>query len=498
MQRLASNAFYNGLQILLTTICIFLLYRYTVVYFGLELLGVWALVFAFAGAGRLAEMGFCGAVVRHTGRYAAEGQHRECSSLMWTAAATVAGAQFALILPVYLFREGILAFIIGPDNLSFALVLFPLALLTLVLTSVSSILLASVEGYRDYRTSAIIRIIGALVQVLVFFALVKLVDFRALGYAAAGAALGRLTLAGMAFGAVMHRVNGHAKIAISKKSFRELLGFGVPLQLSSFLATMGEPLVKVLLSRFGSMETVGLFEVAGKVVGQFRGLLVAANQALVPTVSGLSPEQSKELKTLYLTALKVSLIVGGPGFIGLVAVLPSLGEFLTAGLGNRFQLFGYMLAAGWFLNFVTVPAYFFLQGLGILRWNLAGHCVIAGGNLVFGIAAGIFLGGAAVVGVWSVLVAVGGMISIVALHHRLGLRIAAVFGKPDFFMSLASLLCLGAIVLVNAWGERSGLVHEASALAGLVAGSLMTVGVIFHPAGKLLRSRAQQQLIKIA
>jgi O-antigen/teichoic acid export membrane protein len=80
---------------------------------------------------------------------------------------------------------------------------------------------------------------------------------------------------------------------------KELFSYGAQVQLISVLVFFSEPITKFIMSSFGGLDALALFEMANRLVGQTRSLIVSANQSLIPAYTDLSTRKSSDLFSLF-------------------------------------------------------------------------------------------------------------------------------------------------------------------------------------------------------
>lgn len=485
MGRLFNNAFFNVVQILVTAICTFALYRVVARDFGFEYLGVWSLVFALTGTARLAEMGFSGAILRFTGKYSSEKNYLHVAKLCGTGVITVSSVLLLVFILVYPFHGVVLTWLVGDKMAANAIILFPYAIATLWCTSVSNIFLSAIEGFLNYRSSASVRIVAAISQLLVFFSVVKIVGFPAVGIALASGAVVKLGLGHLVFSRYMIQKEGRISLRWNGAAFKELVGYGTHLQLNSLLSAGGEPLVKFFLSRFGGLEIVGIYEMASKLVLQFRSVTVAASQTIVPTISGIFRNGKIDLPLFYRRAFRAIIIVGTPGFLIVYGIIPVFARFWAEGAEAEFVLFASILTTAWFMNFVSMPAYFAYQGVGKLKANTYSHLAMGVGNLVLAPVAGMLFGGIGVVVVWSFLVAICSNIVTVLFHSEYQVRDIMV--TEDKVLLVLAGVSVGVILIFYHIGSLSGhlFLSVLASTVVIIGYGLMTL--FYHSVGRELR-----------
>ena len=90
---------------------------------------------------------------------------------------------------------------------------------------------------------------------------------------------------------------------------------------------MFEPVTKGLLSRYGGLAMVGYYEMASRMVLQFRIMIVSANQVLVPVIAALQETAPDRIRTIYRESYRLIVYLSVPLFAGLVTA--NSGHFRT-------------------------------------------------------------------------------------------------------------------------------------------------------------------------
>jgi O-antigen/teichoic acid export membrane protein len=206
--------------------------------------------------------------------------------------------------------------------------------------------------------------------------------------------------------------------------FKELIGYALSFQFIALLSMVMDPLTKGMLSRFGSLEMVTYFEMGSRLIGQVRGLVVNANQVLVPTFAEMSRDGTPQVETLFRKSYAVIFYVTVCLFGLLAAGLPLLGLVWIGVDQPIFIKITYILCAGWLVNTLTVPAYFACLGTGDMRAVVRSHLTMAGLNLALGYGFGKLWGGYGVVAGWTIALGVGGLVMHIGycLRSNFGLR----------------------------------------------------------------------------
>ncbi len=93
-----------------------------------------------------------------------------------------------------------------------------------------------------------------------------------------------------------------------------------------------------------------------------------------------------------------------------------------------------LLAFGWFVNSINVPAYFANLGTGQLGWNTASHVVIGALNVLLGLTLGWLYRDWGVVAGWAISLAAGSMLVLMGYCHSHAIKVRELL--PDGYLGL--------------------------------------------------------------
>ena len=203
----------------------------------------------------------------------------------------------------------------------------------------------------------------------------------------------------------------------NKQLFKEILSYGLKYQTISIATMFYDPVTKGLLSKFGSLSMVGYYEMASRMVQQFRALVVSANQVLFPAIADLNERDPEKVASVYRTSYQLLFYFSLPLYSLIIVSLPIISAVWIGHYEKIFFSFGVLLTIGWFLNTLSAPAYFVNLGTGDLGWNVGGHVVIGVLNAIFGLLLGIYFGGTGVVIAWVFSLVFGQLSNLFVLSY---------------------------------------------------------------------------------
>ncbi len=164
---------------------------------------------------------------------------------------------------------------------------------------------------------------------------------------------------------------------------KSLLRLGSGVFCSSILDMLLSPFNKLMLSRYVGVSSIPVYDIAYTGSMQVRGLAEVGLRALMPEVSRISGNMTKQarerISQIYRRALKLVFVFGAPMYGGLIIFLTPclkiwLGQEYVDELPGPFRI---MLISA-FISLLGIPAYYTLLGLGMVSKTLMCHIILSG------------------------------------------------------------------------------------------------------------------------
>ena len=451
-RQLLMNAITSLIQVIVVGASLFFLYRYLLKTIGVEQLGIWSIVLATSSVASVAKKGLSGSAVKYVAKYLAREDEETVSKVIQTTILTIGGISGVTLLAIYPLVRWILTIIITDDNILIAHDILPYALLSMWLMILSSVYYSGLDGYQRTDLRSWILMSGAVFLLALAHIVVPMYGLKGLAYAQV--AQGLLVL-------LLSWATLRIKLSIlpilptkwDKALFKEMVGYGLNLQITNILQALYDPLTKAMLAKFGSLSMVGFYEMASRMVVQFRTLIIASNQVLVPTIADLHEKGSTDLQNIYKKSYELILYIAIPFFSAIVVFTPIISRLWIGHHEQTFVVFSYLLTLGWFFNTLIGPAYFSNLGTGEVKWNTIGHVVIGVLNVVLCITFGNLFGGNAVVAGWVISLSVGSLLITFVYHKRHNIPLRDLFPKQNrgltIMVSVGIALAVGTYQFLN-------------------------------------------------
>ena len=449
-KKITINAFSAILQVVFTALLYFFLYKYLLLHLGVKQLGVWSLILSFSSIANLANLGITSGLVKFVAEYIAERQELKIGKLILTAFITMLVLFTILSFLILLGAKYFLCFVIDKQFLPIAISILPFSLGSLCINATSGVFTSVLEGFQKNYLRNFIYVLSGFVM---YFSTVILSPVLGLK----GVALAQLIQSGFILLTalfLMKRVSCFTKFIYwrwSTQSFKELFDYGYKFQVVSICQLLFEPTTKFLLSKFGGLMFLGNYEMATRVVSQFKALLVNANQVVIPVVAENIKTQSKAyLKEFYANMIRIMLLFSFPLSTLLILVVPFISIIWIGHLENNFTYSVVILTVAYVVNIMSGPAFFSCMGEGKLNIPIIAHLVMAVLNLVLGSLFGILWGGYGIIIAWAISILFGSLMILYLYQKTLQISIKQILFKNEWLIIIFSLcLILGSILFFS-------------------------------------------------
>lgn len=479
-RNITRNATLSVAQTIVSGLILFLLYRNLIDHLGSKQLGLWSVILASTSVARISDMGLTGSVVKFVARYRALKDEKQATEVVQTAAISIALLMAVLVLMVYPLLDVVLKFAIPVESMPLALSILPWAVFSLWLGSIGGVFQSGLDGCQRMDIRNILMIVS---NVMFLLAAIWLVPRYGLVGLAVGQAAQGLLLMTMSWLVLRHQLTLLPWLPIhwSKSKFKEMLGYAVNFQINSIAILFFDPVTKLLMSRYGGLSSAAYYEMASQLVVKLRALVIAANQALVPTVAELHETSPVKVRELYLKAYRLLFFVAVPLYTTILLALPMVSVLWIGHSEAQFLQFGALLTVGWGLNNLTGPAYFLNLGTGDLKWNSISHVLMAILNVLLGLMLGPVLGGLGVVISAMTALIIGSWFVIYALHKQYKIPFRNIVPSEHYWLLITVFCC----IMISIWMNAAHLLNQNTIVSRAInlGVYLLVVGIAmwFHP-----------------
>ena len=410
--RLRWNAASGVLRFTMLGLVYFFTYPYMFEKLGAERFGMWSLALIVSQSLTASDLGISGALMRFVPEQLSVGNTARMSELANTGLFLLAGLGGGLALGTVALSSWVVRALRIPAPLQEEMRLLVVGMAAVFVLNLMALGLSAVlNGLQRMDASNLVYTGAAL-----FGAAGTVVVLR-LGWGLAGlvlnAAFMGLLWAGGSF-LLLRRLLPGFRLGLSsvrRSDAAALLRYGLPIQIAGAGGLATIPAMKVLLSRYVSLSSVSFFELASGITLQLRSCFLMIAMPLTSASAQLNAEgRGVSLAELYRRSLRYLFLAALPVFALGVIFAPGFTTFWLRGSKPFVATTLSLLAVGWFLNTLSLPAYFLLQGQGFARYQAY--------FATLQVAASVLLGYFLVLG-WGYYGAVVGMVA--------GLSIAALY-----------------------------------------------------------------------
>lgn len=420
-----------------------LLYRYLLREIGPDKVGIWAVVLAAASASRISEMGFTGSAVKFTAKYIARSEFSRASEIIQTTVITIGIVLVGVLTIGYPVITWLMTKFIPVNEIQSATAILPYALVSVWIGAVAGVFSSGLEGCQRIDLRALVTMLSAILFLGLTWILVPYYGLTGLAWAQIGQ--GGAMLIGCHI--LLKRELPELPLlplGWRYSLFREMFRYGANFQVVSISAMLFEPTTKALMAKFGGLSMTAYYEMANRMVAQFRSLLVAANKVVVPRIATLHETTPEAVQNIYRESYQMVFFLALPLYVGVVSLAPLVSELWIGHYERAFALYSILLAAGCWFNTLAGPAYFVNLGTGMLRWNTLSHIVIGILNGVLGYLLGTaFVGDGVVLGYVLALV-IGSSLVVLGYHYDYHIPLADLLPRESKSLVLAS--CAGLVM----------------------------------------------------
>lgn len=450
------NAIASAVQIIAVSGVLFVLYKFLLNTIGIKQLGIWSLVFATTSLTQLANLGLSGSVVKFVAKYVARDEQQNIADVIQTAALSVAAFVGIVLLIAYPLVREILALVISDESLPLALSVLPYAFVGLWIIVITGVFQAGLDGYQRIDLRSMLLIASAVLHLFLCLVLVP-------SYGLIGVAYARIFQSFSLFiSSWLLLKNCVPSLPVfpyrwNTKLFKEIIGYGINIQVISVATASFDPITKALLSKFGGLSMVGYYEMASKMIKQLRALIVSANQVLIPAIADLYEKIPQQIKSVYSGSYRLLFYFALPLYSIIIVVLPLISIIWIGQYEEIFVYIGILLSIGYFVHTLAAPSFFINLGTGELRWNVVGYITIAILNAGLGYILGHLYGGIGTVTAWIISLIVGTGIISVSYHviNKISLKMLIPRSSRYVFV-----ICLSGILL--SFMIRYKTIHQAN------------------------------------
>jgi O-antigen/teichoic acid export membrane protein len=445
-RQISRNVLATVLQVLVTGIVFFVLYRYLLDHLGIAQLGIWSLVLATTSVSRIGDLGLSAGVVRFVAQALSQGNSGRAADIIQTVAVTLGVLMAVLLLVCYPLFSSVLKYLLPEQSVQSGMLILPYALLSLWAMVVTSVFMGGLDACQriDLRSG---------LNVAFNFAYLGMAILWVPTYGLEGVAIAQVAqsigLVAASWWVLRRQIASLPLLPLTWRLplLKEMIGYGVNFQIISIMSMLFDPVTKGLMSKFGGLEALGYYEMANKFILQARGLIVETNRVVVPMVSALHDREPQQVVKLFIRSYQMVFFIAILFYTCIAVGIPSISFIWIGRYQPVFVQFSLLLTLGWFVNTLIGPAFFSNLGTGELRQNVISQTIVGMVGFFGGLLLGYVMGGTGVI-LGSILgLMAGSLFLLIAYIRKSGLIWTQVIIPGGMWRLIV--LCLAGAGLVN-------------------------------------------------
>ncbi len=426
VQRAARNGSVAALvEIGVTTLALLVVFRIVVTQASLAIFGVWALAQSLTSIIRLADVGFAASLSKFIGQIEPEEKRDRVWLYVDTALAFNIVFYTLLTIAAYWPACWALRHNLSAEQAELGIAIMPLILINLILSTLQGVLTSALVGMLRGTGKSVIAIVGAIILLVSTASLLPLMGL-------AGLVLAQTVQ--FAFGIIVswvylsHAVETGNGVRFRFKAdytiLRETFGISINLQINNIISALYEIVVKLALSRFGGAASVGLYELADRVMKVGRQIILMPTSLAVPVLArSLASGRHKAASRIFERQIALTLLTCVLIFGAIAVATPLVSLIVLQRLDPVFFAFTAIVWISSCCNALAIPAYLLGVAAGRLRGNYIGNIWILVGALVFANLGGWLFGPIGALAGGGASLASGGLITMLVNGHDFGLRV---------------------------------------------------------------------------
>jgi O-antigen/teichoic acid export membrane protein len=480
------NILFSILQIFITGLSYYFLYKFLLQKIGTDLMGVWAIVLSVSSSANIANFGIGTGVVRYTAKFKVNNELHEINQLLHTSLLFIALVFGTICAVLFIVAPFWLHSVIAGNFYNDAIQLIPYSLACLLVNALSGIFLSCIDGLQKNFIRSILYIVSFSILLGSSYVLVPRYGLMGVAYAQFIQSV-FLFIGSAVMLKVVFKPLQLFPLKWNKQIFKNIFSFGIQEQIISICQLCFDPFTKSMLGSFGSLTTVTYYEMANRLVTQLRGFLVSANQVFIPVFTSTSETSAEGTHQLYKKIFSINFLLSLLWLSFIIAAVIPISKIWIGAVNNEFITVTIFLAFAYWCNIVISPAYFANMGSATLKDNVTGNILIAVLNVILCFILGYFFKGFGVVAGWSIALAFGSLYVMIKYHHRHSFNRKLLLTQADLKILLFCMMyCAVSFGLFNF--KNSMNVWLMFAIDALLFVFVLTAVFYIHPVSKFLLS----------
>lgn len=429
-QKLLINISSTILQVIVTGLLYYFLYKIILQKLGAELLGVWSIILATSSIASVGGGGFTTSLVKFLAEFYST--QKDTSKLLFTSFICSLCFYILFSIIVFLVAPFLLKYFINAKYLTLAINILPISLLILVINSITNFFLSILEGLqKNYIKNIVVSITNIIFLIATFLLLQNRVSLFSVINAQIIQSLSLMILA-IAFSARYKSLNYFKKWNWCASTFKLLGSYSLKFQFISILQILYDPITKGLLGRFSGLQSVAYYEMSNRLISQIRNVIVNSNQVLVPVIASSKSTAGNSVENIYIKSFHVVSLVSLVSMVISVASCSYICFYWVGSFSRDFILCTTILSVSMFFNIISGPAYFGNIGEGTLKPLLYQHSFLAIANVFLALLLNFFGVLYGSVWAWGISLFLASTYMLLYYQRRKKIKFSDVLKREDY------------------------------------------------------------------
>ena len=374
------NVIMTVIAFLVNILLTFVGYRLLIEKGGLEILGLWSMISATIFIMRIGDIGMGGAAERYMATVNIHDNAKLIREYFDTALIVNTLIFSFLALIGWLIFSKNIEWIISKNIIlqAEALKLLPIMFLVFLISNISNVFSGGLRGLHLGYLGAYISIMSGIFQMILIIFLVPKIGVLGLAWAQ----LVQYSIIIIITWLVIYKnMKTYEKFNIlpiyaSRKILKKLFSFSIRAQFVTLINGLFEPVSKFLVGHTAGLSTLGIYELAYKIVSLPRNAVVSGVLSMMPAITRLLTDDRNQAIKLYYKSKKLVILATLSVFICIIISSPIISLLLLKSINWYLITFIILFCFGFIGNVLGAPAYILGFSSGQLAGNLISSFVV--------------------------------------------------------------------------------------------------------------------------
>lgn len=444
--RLLINALSTVGQVVVSGLTYFFLYGIWVRELGVKQLGIWSIVWTTTYFAAMANGGIPVGVVKFVAEAYTKADTEKIRRILTISVGLTIILNSLICSLLYLNVNWIFKLLIDSSNdAQIAISIFPAALISFWLLNIANVFLLTLDGLQANYIRSILNIFSS----LILFASAFILKNNGLNGITTSYIIYTSFLLISALISLIKLLKTPLILSLTFDStlFWSLLKYFTKSQVGFTSVLFYDPITKFFLAKYGSLESVGLYEMANRLVSQVRTMIVSANQVMIPKIIETSVKSTENTKVLYIKMFKTLINISTPIFFSIIFFAPYISLIWIGRIELFFIASLYSLVFGWYFHTLSSPAYVNNMSTGELKQNINQHLLIATLNTTLSALGGVIFGEYGIVIAWAITLFISSCFLVLIYQKERKIKFFELyFDSLYYFFIFSTILIVGGSV----------------------------------------------------